>query len=142
MVSSANGVASTANPYDPTGSEPGFYINVQFGGDAEVVHPPAGVTSDQLIYFYDQSTVTPSYLAHSNLTVPAGAHVLTDSQLQELGAALSAIHTRFRPAYGPGIGFSDWYDMDVEFKFDDEGTTDGQPHLWVKQARPYPGRGQ
>ena len=138
----ANGVASTANPYDPTGSEPGFYINVQFGGDAEVVHPPAGVTSDQLIYFYDQSTVTPSYLAHSNLTVPAGAHVLTDSQLQELGAALSAIHTRFRPAYGPGIGFSDWYAMDVEFKFDDEGTTDGQPHLWVKQARPYPGRGQ
>lgn len=138
----ANGVASTANPYDPTGSEPGFYINVQFGGDAEVVHPPAGVTSDQLIYFYDQSTVTPSYLAHSNLTTPPGAHVLTDAQLQELGAALSAIHTRFRPAYGPGIGFSDWYAMDVEFKFDDEGTSDGQPHLWVKQARPYPGRGQ
>jgi hypothetical protein len=138
----ANGVASTANPYDPTGSEPGFYINVQFGGDAEVVHPPAGVTSDQLIYFYEQTTVTPSYLAHSNLTVPAGSHVLTDAQLQELGAALSAIHSRFRPAYGPGIGFSDWYAMDVEFKFDDEGTSDGQVHLWVKQARPYPGRGQ
>jgi hypothetical protein len=138
----ANGVASTANPYDPTGSEPGFYINVQFGGDAEVVHPPAGVTSDQLIYFYEQTTVTPSYLAHSNLTVPQGSHVLTDAQLQELGAALSAIHSRFRPAYGPGIGFSDWYAMDVEFKFDDEGTSDGQVHLWVKQARPYPGRGQ
>lgn len=138
----ANGVASTANPYDPTGSEPGFYINVQYGGDAEVVHPPPGVTSDQLIYFYDQSTVTPSYLAHSNLTVPPGSHVLTDAQLQELGAALSAIHTRFRPAYGPGVGISDWYAMDVEFKFDDEGSTDGKVHLWVKQARPYPGRGQ
>ncbi|MFZ5893757.1 MAG: PEP/pyruvate-binding domain-containing protein [Myxococcota bacterium] len=138
----ANGVASTANPYDPTGSEPGFYINVQFGGDAEVVHPPPGVTSDQLIYFYDQPTVTPSYLAHSNLTVPKGSHVLTDSQLQELGAALKAIHSRFRPAYGPGVGLSDWYAMDVEFKFDDEGTADGKVHLWVKQARPYPGRGQ
>jgi len=138
----ANGVATTANPYDPTGSEPGFYINVQFGGDAEVVHPPPNVTSDQLIYFYDQAQVTPSYLAHSSLTIPAGSHVLDDGQLLELGAALSAIHTRFRPAYGPGVGLSDWYAMDVEFKYDDEGTSDGKVHLWVKQARPYPGRGQ
>ena len=28
------GVAVTANPYDPTGNSPGFYVNVQTGGDA------------------------------------------------------------------------------------------------------------
>jgi hypothetical protein len=32
--------------------------------------------------------------------------------------------------------------MDIEFKFDDEDSKDGLPHLLVKQARPYPGRGQ
>jgi phosphoenolpyruvate synthase/pyruvate phosphate dikinase len=136
----ANGVASTANPYDPTGSEPGFYVNVQWGGDAEVVHPPPGVTSDQFIYFYDQTTQTQSYLAHSNL-IADGTHVLDQGQLIELGDALSAIHARFRPAYGPGVGTNSWYAMDVEFKFDDEGFTDGVAHLQVKQARPYPGRG-
>ena len=31
--------------------------------------------------------------------------------------------------------------MDVEFKFDDMDQPDGKPHLFVKQARPYPGRG-
>ena len=46
----ANGVAVTANPFDPSGLEPGFYVNVQQGGDAEVVAPPPGVTSDE---FYD-----------------------------------------------------------------------------------------
>ena len=28
----ANGVAVTANPFDPSGLEPGFYVNVQWGG--------------------------------------------------------------------------------------------------------------
>jgi hypothetical protein len=30
--------------------------------------------------------------------------------------------------------------MDVEFKFDDDGAG-GTPRLFIKQARPYPGRG-
>jgi pyruvate,water dikinase len=29
----ANGVAVTANPFDPSGLQPGFYVNVQHGGD-------------------------------------------------------------------------------------------------------------
>jgi hypothetical protein len=32
--------------------------------------------------------------------------------------------------------------MDVEFKYDDEGSPDGSVTLWVKQARPHPGRGE
>jgi hypothetical protein len=135
----ANGVAITANPFDPSGLQPGFYINVQFGGDVEVVHPPPGTTSDQIVYLFDQPGQPVIYLSHSNI-IPAGTTVLTHAQLFELGGALSAIHRRFSPAYGPAAGNNGWYAMDVEFKFDGEpGET---PRLAVKQARPYPGRGE
>ena len=134
----ANGVALTANPYDSTGLQPGFYVNVQAGGDAEVVHPPAGVTSDQFIYQFAQPGQPITYLSHSNI-IDAGKTVLTTAQVNELGKALDAIHTRFSPAYGPQAGNNGWYAMDVEFKFDDDGS--GTPKLYVKQARSNPGRG-
>jgi hypothetical protein len=136
----ANGVAVTNNPFDVAGIEPAFYINVQWGGDAEVVHPPPNVTSDSFLYFFDNPNQPVTFIAHSNL-VEEGETVLSSSQTHELGLALSAIHTRFSAAYGPKSGNPDWYAMDVEFKFDDMDQTDGKPHLFVKQARPYPGRG-
>ena len=40
----ANGVALTANPFDESQLEPSFYVNVQWGGEAEVVHPPPGIS--------------------------------------------------------------------------------------------------
>ena len=69
--------------------------------------------------------------------MPPGLTVLTPSQVFELGEALQAIHLFFAPAYQePGR----FYAMDTEFKFDgDWGQT---PTLYMKQARPYPGRGQ
>jgi pyruvate,water dikinase len=133
----ANGVALTANPYDESGLEPAFYVNVQWGGDAEVVHPPAGVNSDQFLYFYSVPNRPITFLAHSNL-VPDGETVLTTRQTYALGQALDAIHARFSDAYGPGAGNTGWYAMDIEFKFDDEGGS--EPALLVKQARPYPAR--
>jgi pyruvate, water dikinase len=134
----ANGVALTANPYDESGLEPGFYINVQWGGEAEVVHPPPGVSSDELLYFYDSQNQPITFLSHSNL-VPPGETVLSNRQTYELGMALSKIHSRFMSAYQPPGG--GWYAMDVEFKFDDEDNP-GQPaKLYIKQARPHPGRG-
>ncbi len=136
----ANGVAVTNNPFDTAGLEPAFYVNVQWGGKAEVVHPPAGVSSDQFLYFFDNPNQPIKYISHSNL-VPEGETVLDARQAYELGSALAAIHARFSPAYGPKSGNSGWYAMDVEFKFDDEGSSDGRPKLFVKQARPYPGRG-
>ncbi|HVR19967.1 MAG TPA: PEP/pyruvate-binding domain-containing protein, partial [Polyangiaceae bacterium] len=136
----ANGVALSANPFDPSGLEPGFYVNVQSGGSAEVVHPPPGITSDQFVYYFDSPGQTATYLAHSNL-IPEGETVLTRAQTFQLGTALDAIHRRFSPAYGPGAGNNGWYAMDVEFKYDDEGSPDGSVSLWVKQARPHPGRG-
>jgi hypothetical protein len=136
----ANGVAVTNNPFDVAGIEPAFYVNVQWGGDAEVVHPPPGVTSDSFLYFFSNPNQPVTFIAHSNL-VPDGDTVLDATQTHELGIALNAIHERFSAAYGPKAGNKDWYAMDVEFKFDDMDQADGKPHLFVKQARPYPGRG-
>jgi hypothetical protein len=135
----ANGVALTANPYDSAGLQPGFYVNVQQGGDAEVVHPPAGVTSDQFIYQFGQPGQPITYLSHSSL-VPAGSNVLSPAQIHELGQALDLVHRRFSPAYGPAAGNNGWYAMDVEFKFD--GDPGEVPRAVLKQARPHPGRGQ
>ena len=131
----ANGVAITANPFDPVGLEPAFYVNVQLGEES-VVQPEPGVFSDQFLYYHTLPGSPITYIAHSNL-VPPGLTVLTPSQVFELGEALQAIHLFFAPAYQePGR----FYAMDTEFKFDgDWGQT---PTLYMKQARPYPGRGQ
>jgi len=133
----ANGVAVTANIYDTSGLDPAFYINVQQGGDAEVVHPPKGVQTDQMLYYFNSPNQPISYLAHSNL-IPVGTTVLTKYQLYTLGSALAAIHDRFSAAYGPAIGNNGWYAMDVEFKFDNDEAPAELPRLYIKQARPYP----
>jgi hypothetical protein len=130
----ANGVAITANIYDTTGLEPGFYVNVQ-EGEESVVLPDAGVTTDQFISYFTLPGQPIVFMAHSNL-IDEGETVLTTAETYTLGTALDAIHWYFFEVYGGGVGF---YGMDVEFKFDDEG--EGTPTLWVKQARPYPGWG-
>ncbi|MBP8809252.1 MAG: hypothetical protein KBG48_34750 [Kofleriaceae bacterium] len=132
----ANGVAVTANPFDASGLDPAFYINVQRGGEFEVVAPPPGVQSDQLLYYYSQPNQPTSYLAHSSI-IPAGTTVLTARQLYDLGTALATIHQRFSAAYGPAAGNTGFYGLEVDFKFDDE-LTPGTPTLYIKQARPYP----
>ena len=129
----ANGVAVTANPFDVSGVEPGFYVNVQVG-NAAVVSPPRGITTDQYIHYYDMPDQPVVFLQRSNL-VPDGQSVLTPAQIHELGAALKAIHRHFYPAYGRDNP-SGWYGMDVEFKFDGEFGENAPLH--VKQARPYP----
>lgn len=131
----ANGVAVTANPFDTTGVEPGFYINVQ-EGEASVVQPDRGITTDQFIYYYSLQGQPSVFLEHSNL-IPEGETVLTAEETYRLGIALEAIHQFFYPAYGAD-NESGWYAMDTEFKFD--ANEDGESVLYVKQARPYPGR--
>lgn len=136
----ANGVAVTANPFDATGVDPAFYVNVQYGGDIEVVAPPPGVTSDQFLYYFSQPNQPITYLTHSSI-IPKGDTVLSNVQAHSLGVALDAIHKRFSPAYGPAAGNNGWYAMDIEFKFDDEAAPGKPATLYIKQARPYPGRG-
>ncbi len=126
----ANGVALTNNPFDPSGLEPAFYINVQVG-EVSVVQPPAGVTTETLLYYFDRANQPVTYLSNSSL-VGGSETVLTSAQLFELGTALALIQRTFAPAYADG---QQWWAMDVEFKFDGEpGET---PALFVKQARPY-----
>ncbi|MFT6819666.1 MAG: hypothetical protein ACJATT_003490 [Myxococcota bacterium] len=131
----ANGVAITANLFDPSGVESAFYVNVQ-DGEESVVQPDAGVISDQFLYYFDLPGQPIVYLAHSSL-VPEGETVLSDAQAFELGGALRAVHNYFAPAYGS----APFYAMDTEFKFDDDGLNQ-EPILYLKQARPYPGRGE
>jgi hypothetical protein len=133
----SNGVAITANIFDTMGLEPGYYINVQIG-ETSVVLPPAGVTSDQFIFYYDMPNQPTVFLAHSSL-VSQGTTVLTRAETLELAESLSVIHKYFEPLYGPNTP-DHFYGMDVEFKFNSDDGATGQ--LVIKQARPYPGRGQ
>lgn len=129
----ANGVAITANIFDPSGLEPAFYINVQ-EGEESVVLPDSGVTTDQLLYYYSQPGQPIVYLFHSNL-VPDGETVLTTAEANTLGNGLQAVHNFFFPVYGGIPG--QFYGMDVEFKFDSSAGNGSQ--LYIKQARPFPG---
>jgi hypothetical protein len=131
----ANGVAITANVYDSSGLEPAFYINVQ-EGEESVVAPDPDVTTDQFLYYFELPGQPAVFIQHSNL-VEEGETVLTIAEMYEMGEGLAAIHSFFQPVYGTSGGF---YGMDVEFKFDDLDSG-GEPTLWVKQARPYPGFG-
>ncbi len=128
----ANGVALTNNPFDKSGAYPAFYVNVQRGEDS-VVLPPAGTTTDAYLHHWDTEGQRTQYLSYSNSPlVGAGETVLTTSQIRELGAALAKIRKFFAPAYSRG---TDWWAMDVEFKFD--GDPGECPQLFVKQARPF-----
>ncbi len=131
----ASGVAITANIFDQTGMEPGFYVNVQYL-DASVVLPDSGVTTDQFIYHYSFEGKPIVYIAHSNQLPPGKATVLTPAQINKLGNALQEIHEFFQPLYGkdPNKKFA----MDTEFKFDQPlDDPDGEPVLFMKQCRPY-----
>ncbi|MEO6095483.1 MAG: PEP/pyruvate-binding domain-containing protein [Fibrobacteria bacterium] len=136
----ANGVASTANPFDPTGLEPGFYVNTQAGGKEEVVAPSAGVSTDVFIYHYDMPGQPIVFITHSSL-VPKGKTVLTGAQTHMLGMALKEIQKYYQPLYGKDA--SKWWAMEVDFKLDQPiGDPNGSPVILIKQARPYPGFGQ
>ena len=129
----AQGVAISANLFDPgpTG-EDAFYVNVQWG-DVSVVQPPSsGIVADQLLYFYFHNNQPATYFTHSSLTA-AGEPVLTRRQLFDLGRSLDAIRDHFETFYDPPDGFAR-LPLDVEF----ERVGDA---IEIKQARPHPGRG-
>ena len=130
----ANGVAITANPFDPgADGEDALYVNAQLG-EVSVVSPPTGVTADQLMYYFFHANQPATYYTHSNLIAP-GTTVLDRVQLFELGQALVAIRDHFAALYDAPPGFAH-LPMDVEWKLADG--PDGR-HIWIKQARPYPG---
>lgn len=138
VAETANGVAITANIFDAApGGEDAFYINAQFG-EVSVVQPPTSNTvADQLMYYYLYNNQPATYYTHSSL-VADGETVLTRRELFDLGTALMAIRGHFSDLYDPPDGYA-ILPMDVEWKR--TGTGDDSV-IEVKQARPYPGRGQ
>lgn len=130
----AQGVAITNNPFDTTGNLPAFFVNAQTGNN-DVVTPDLGVTPDAYLHYFYNPGQPIVYTQHSSL-VPEGESVLTADEAQRLGIALGAIHRYFASAYSVT---GEWYALEVDFKFDDKFTP-GSPRLFVKQARPYPGR--
>ena len=129
----AQGVAITANLFDPGPSgEDAFYLNVQ-AGDVSVVQPPdSGIVADQLLYFYFHNNQPATYFTHSSL-VGEGETVLDRRQLFQLGSALTAIRGHFDDIYDKPTGFAR-LPLDVEFERVGEV-------IEVKQVRPHPGRG-
>jgi hypothetical protein len=128
----ANGVAITANIFDPApGGEDAFFVNAQVG-EASVVQPDAGITADSLMYYWYHPNQPATYYTRSSLAAP-GHTVLTRTELFELGQALDAIRTHFATFADPPDGYGH-LPMDVEWKL-----FEGQ--IWIKQARQYPGRG-
>lgn len=126
----ANGVAISANIYEPIlGGVDAFFINAQIGEES-VVQPAPGVTCDSLLYHFFHPGQPATYYQRSSLVTP----VLTREQLFELGQALNAIRARFADVYDPPEGFAQM-PMDVEWKL-------AGGLVYIKQARPYPGRGQ
>jgi hypothetical protein len=131
----ATGVAITANIYDQSGMDPGFYINVQYG-DNSVVLPDSNVSTDEFIYKFNLTDQPIVFIARSNILPVGRTTVLTARQTYDLGVALEEIHEFFQPLYGSDP--SKKYAMDTEFKFDQpDDDPNGAPVLSMKQCRPY-----
>ncbi|HOH76593.1 MAG TPA: PEP/pyruvate-binding domain-containing protein [Myxococcota bacterium] len=126
-IEAANGVAVTANPFDPPPmGQAAYYVNVQAGATS-VTNPEPGVTPESFLYWKPpagQGEMT--YYSNSSLT--GGDKVLSFDEIQELITALRAIHRHFESIYGN----TQPYGMDVEFKFELPNR-----ELVIKQARPY-----
>ena len=79
-------MAVTANPSTPRASSPAFYVNVQCGGEAEVVHPPPG--RHQRPVHLSTSTARPAdrrTSSHSNLV--ADGHDRADRRRRSTSSA-------------------------------------------------------
>lgn len=126
-IEAANGVAVTANPFDPPPiGQAAYYVNVQQGA-VSVTNPEPGVTPESFLYWKPpagQGEMT--YYSMSSLSVDE--KVLSFDEIQVLIQALRAIHNHFMKIYGT----MQPYGMDVEFKFE---LPDRK--LVIKQARPY-----
>ena len=127
----ANGVALTANPFDPPCYEPGFYVNVG-SGESPVTRQGA---VDQFLYHYTIPGQPIVMLARANPVAP----VLGKAQTYALGTALREIDLQFLP---PGITtLADWRGMQTEFRLGRRaGAPPGaDPVIIMTSVRPYGG---
>ncbi len=122
----ANGVAFTGNPNDQEDNR--YTINVQ-RGEVEVVNPPVGTTAELDRLTIAGGVVTAIERVGESSEVKPGEVVLTDAQLEELGAAIAGVAAAYPIEYGdhqPNDVL-----LDLEFKIT------GQGKLVIKQIRPF-----
>ncbi|MBE7451732.1 MAG: hypothetical protein HS111_23435 [Kofleriaceae bacterium] len=136
----ANGVAAlTANIYDPAPG--GGTASSSWPSSARPAwrQPPPGVRVDSLLYYYFHvgqpatcRTAAPAW------SPPARPCCITRSELFELGRALAAIRDGFAGDFDPPAG---WRRRAHGRRVEARGPSAASARSWVKQARPYPGRG-
>ena len=137
----ANGVALTANPFDPSGLEPGLLrqraVRRRRRGRAPAAGRHAATSSSTTSRCRASRS---SYLSHSNL-IAEGETVLTRAQIHELGDGArrdpQALLAGLRPGRGQQRLVRAWTSSSSSTARPGES-----PQLVIKQARPHPGRGQ
>jgi len=122
----ANGVVFTGNPLDRRDKR--FLVNVQ-QGSASVVNPDPEVVPEKDLLEVKNGRVEKIIRVRPSSLVAPGTYVLTDSQLQELGAVVASAASCF--PVDPGPFDPDRVILDFEFKFTPEG------RLVIKQVRPF-----
>ena len=122
----ANLVAISRNIADPVRGDH-YTVNAQFG-EAGVVNPAPGITTDRLIYRWGR---TPRIVYQGRSNLPGEPPVLTDAEIDHLTCQLRAIHDHLRPFIDPELE-DRWYTIDTEAKLVGPART-----LVFKQARPY-----
>lgn len=122
----ANGVVFTGNPNDFEDNR--YTVNVQVG-EIEVVNPPVGTTAELDRLSIMDGAVTAIERVAASSEVPAGEVVLTNAQLEELGAVVAAVAAVYPIELGEHAA-NDVL-LDLEFKITGEGK------LIFKQIRPF-----
>ena len=130
-----NGVAISANIYDPApGGEDAFYLNVQ-DQLGSVVAPGPGIFADELTYYYFHGNQPATYYRRS--TLADGSDLLSRTVMFELGQALAATRQALGATYDPPAGYGQLPVL-IEVSSVVEAP---ETHVWIEEAHPYPGRG-
>ena len=124
----ANGVAVTINEFAE--NRPAFYINGQLG-EVSVTNPTGLAVPEQLLYYtwYEEpeiEVISRSSLVAAQEDWEAWPAILTEDELEQLAAYLTAIHEHWR-ALEPG---------DPELAMDVEWKLGPGREVMIKQARP------
>jgi len=123
----ANGVAFTGDPSDPT--EERYLVNVQLGDEKVVSADPSMIPEKDLLQLTD-GVVTKIYRVRSSVLAEPGVLVLSDGQLQEMGALMYSIRQTY-PIDPKGFDPASIL-LDLEFKVEKVTL-----QLKIKQIRPF-----